>query len=325
MNSSLENYLFLSQCIPLPLSVLKRIEDNPSHPFHKINILKSQEIKNELINISRSKRINIKNVEEKAENAFKLINNSILDKISKKIEDWKKLGINIITYFEKKFPSRLKTIKNAPKLLFVKGNYEIDYKRAISIIGTRNPSEYGKNMAFKIGKCFAEKGFVIINGFAKGVDIEAIKGALEGGGKIVSVFGSGLLNPYPKENISIFNEILTNNKGFFISEQLPEKSVVKSALATRNRISSALSLGNVFIEASETSGTKWQLKYSKEQSKSIIVLKPKEKIKQSELPRYIINSEKTAYIIETVKDIDQIVESLINSKSSKETSLTDFI
>ena len=325
MNLTTQTYLFLSHFLPLPLSALKIIEENPSHPFHKINELKKQEIQDILINLNKRKNIIIRNTTEKAKRAYNLIKTSIYDKIPQMTLKWEQSGIKILTYFDKRFPIKLKDIKNPPKLLFIKGNNDVESKRAISIVGTRNPSKYGKTMAFKIGYRFAEKGFVIINGFAKGIDIEAIKGGLEAGGKIIGVLGSGLLKPYPKENFTIFDEILRENKGLFISEQLPDKNVIKSSLATRNRISSALSLGNIFIEGCKNSGTKWQLKYGKEQSKPIIVLKPKGYLKQTELPRLILESEKEVFIIEKIEDIDQISESLIKSKNPKNTYISDFL
>ena len=325
MNLTTQTYLFLSHYLPLPLSALKIIEENPSHPFHKINELKKQEIQDVLIDINKRKNIIIRNIAEKAKKAYDLIKTSIFDKISLKLIEWKHNGIKILTYFDKRFPIKLKDIKNPPKLLFIKGNNDIESKKAISIVGTRNPSKYGKTMAFKIGYRFAEKGFVIINGFAKGIDIEAIKGGLEAGGKIIGVLGSGLLKPYPKENITIFNEILRESKGLFISEQLPDKNVIKSSLATRNRISSALSLGNIFIEGGKNSGAMWQLKYGKEQCKPIIVLKPKDYLKKTELPRLILESEKEVFIIEKIEDIDQISESLTRSKNPKNTYISDFL
>jgi DNA processing protein len=325
MNLNLQNYLFLSHYLPLPLSALKIIEKTPSHPFHEIKELKIQEIENELRKLNKIKKVSIRTISKKAINSHDLLRNSILDKISSNLEEWKELGITIIPYFNDNFPKNLKNINNPPKVLFVRGDFDFISKKAISIVGTRNPTEYGKEMAFKIGYRFAEMGFVVINGFAKGVDIEAIKGGLKAGGKIIGVLGSGLLNPYPKENLIIFNEVLKNNMGLFISEQLPKKNVTKSTLATRNRISSALSSGNIFIEGSSTSGTRWQLKYGKEQSKPTIVLKPKEIVKETELPRRIIKSEKNAYLIENLDDIDQIIENLFNSKRPKRTTIKDFI
>ena len=325
MNLSLNKYLFLSKYIPLPLSAISYIENNKSHPFYKISQLKRDSIIKELKQMNKNSKISINKIIEKVDRIENLIEIDIFNTIEEDIKKWNESGITILTYFDRNYPIRLKNIKNPPKVIFIKGNPNFEYNKAISIVGTRDPSEYGFIMAKKIGHHFAELGFVIVNGFAKGVDTEAIRGSLEAGGKIIGVLGSGLLNPYPKENLNLFNEILKKNLGVFISEQLPDKNVTKSTLATRNRISSALSLGNIFIEGSKTSGTRWQLKYGKEQRKSIIVLKPKKKIKQTELPRDIIKSEKNLHIIDKIEDIDQIAEFLIKTKSPKNASINDFL
>ncbi len=325
MNLSIQNYLFLSHCLPLPLSTLKIIEENIYHPFHQIKELKFQAIKDELVNLNKEKNVKIREIPIRAEKACNLIDDNIFEKISERLAEWSKLGILMLSYFDSNYPLRLKNIQNPPKLIFIRGNPNIDYNKSISIVGTRNPTEYGKDMAFKIGYRFAKNGYVVVNGFAKGIDIEALKGGLEAGGKIIGVLGSGVLKPYPKENSHIFSKILKNKKGFFISEQLPNKNVTKSSLATRNRISSALGLGNIFIEGNLTSGTKWQLKFGKEQNKPIIVLNPKEISKETELPRKIIKSEKDVFIIEKIDDVDHLAKSLIKSKKNKATSIKDFI
>jgi len=325
MNLNLKNYLFLCLYLPLPLSALKIIEKTPSHPFREIKDLKIEEIKNELSNLNKIKGVSIRDIPKKASRSQELLRNFILDKISENLEEWKELGITVIPYFNDNFPANLKRINNPPKVLFVRGNYNFITKKVISIVGTRNPTEYGKDMAYKIGYRFAELGFVVINGFAKGVDIEAIKGGLKAGGKIIGVLGSGLLNPYPKENANIFNEVLNDNTGLFISEQLPKSNITKSTLVTRNRISSALSSGNVFIEGEIGSGTQWQLKYGKEQKKPIIVLKPIQTVKETELPENILKSEKNCHIIEKVDDIDHIVSKLSSLKKNPTKTISDFL
>ena len=325
MKLSISNYLFLSQYFPLPLSALKPIEESISHPFHNIGELNAQAINKELKKLTKMQNVVIRDISKKAVNASNLIKESILEKITTNLEEWKAMGIITVPFFSKKYPIKLRNIKNPPKVLFARGEFNLITRKAFSIVGTRNPTEYGKKMAFKIGYCLAEMGFTVINGFAKGVDIEAIKGGLKAGGNIVGVFGSGLLNPYPKENIVKYNEILKNYKGLFISERLPEKSITKSSLAIRNRISSALSLGNIFIEGKRTSGTKWQLKYGKEQDKPIIVLKPKQHIEETELPRDIIKAEPKAYIIENIEDIEKIIESLTKIKNPRNPSITDYL
>ncbi len=317
---SLENYLFLSKWIPLPLSAIKFIEKDESHPFHNIMDIKKTQIIEELKKLNKQSEISINKLIVKASKIENLIKENIFEKLQENIKRWIANRIQIVTYFDDNYPVRLKTIKNPPKILFARGNYDLITKDAISIIGTRNPTEYGRNMAFKIGLRFTELGFVVINGFAKGVDIEAIKGSLKVGGKIIGILGSGLLNPYPKENVEIFFEVINKGNGLFLSENLPNDPVKKSTLATRNRISSALSIGNMFIEGSAKSGIRYQLKYGKEQKKPIVVLKPKKDNPNAAIPNQIITEEKHCYIIKSIDDIPLIAEKLIEINKKKEKS-----
>lgn len=317
MDFSEDYYLFLSNYIPLPLSALKIIENDKNHPLRNVKNLNTNELKSSLEQLNKQPGIVIRNINEKIERIQNLVQKDFIGKFERTIKRWKENGINLLSYFDKDYPERLKIIKNPPKFIFYKGIFNFNYNKAISIIGTRNPTQYGLSMANKIGKRFAELGFTIVNGFAKGVDRSAIEGALSAGGKVIGVLGSGLLNPYPKENLELFNNIINDKKGVFISEQLPDDLLKKSTLATRNRISSALSLGNIIIEAGEASGTRWQVDYGKEQRKPIIVLKPKEISEQTYLPNYIIENDKDCMVIDNIGDVDNIAESILEIDKSE--------
>lgn len=269
MNINLPNYLFLSYYIYLPLSALKVIYNTPNHPFLDVYDLDHHKIYKELISLKKAKQINIRKIKDKITKITEFQDKD-WEELKHKIKSWEEKKISIIPYFSENYPGLLKNINNPPKAIFTQGN--IDYQNAISIIGTRKPTEYGSEMAKKVGRRFSELGFSIINGFAKGIDILSIQGALEVNGHIIGILGSGLLNLYPKGNLKLFNDILNQFNGGFISEYLPDDSVKKYYLAARNRISSALTLGSVFIEASSESGTKWQLENAKQQGKEIIAL-----------------------------------------------------
>ena len=312
MNWETYYFLFLSSYIPLPLSALKFIEKNKEDPFRKINELKIKEIEKHLEFLNKQQGIIIRNVKEKAQRIQNLIKEDIFDKIQEEIKEWKKRKIKFMGFFDEDYPKRLKEIKDAPKVIFYKGNFNFSIEKSISIVGTRNPTEYGLSLAYKISQRFAELGFKIVNGFAKGIDTAAIKGAISVGEKVIGVLGSGLLHPYPKENVELFNEIIEEDKGIFISEQLPDNSITKASLATRNRISSALSLGNLFIEGGRKSGAKWQLEYGKQQGKPIITLKPKASYEQAYLPNYIIENEEEYFVIKEIEEVESIANSIIN-------------
>ena len=132
MHLSIQNYLFLSHCIPLPLSALKIIEENPSHPFYHIKELSIQDIKKEFIELNKNKNVRIGDISKKATNTYALIASSIFEKILKSYEEWSKLGLKIVPYFHKDYPLRLKDIKNPPKLLFIRGNTDIVLNKSIA-------------------------------------------------------------------------------------------------------------------------------------------------------------------------------------------------
>ncbi len=336
MDMNLSYYLFLSHYIPLPLSALKMIENDKKHPLRQVEKLNRVELKESLGHLNNQPGISIRNIDAKVQKIQNLMKQDFIKVIERYLDNWREDGIKILNYFDKFFPKRLKIIKNSPKAIFYIGDFaKLNYTKGISIIGTRKPTQYGSSMAKKIGKRFAELGFTVINGFANGIDTLAIEGALSAGGKVIGVLGSGLLNPYPKKNLELFKEIIKDKKGAFISEQLPDNQLTKATLAVRNRISSALSLGNIIIEAGESSGTRWQVDFGKKQGKNLIVLKPNSNSEQAYLPKYLIENEKDCFIINNISDVDGIAKSILetigikhkdgkNGQIKSQKSITDY-
>ena len=113
----------------------------------------------------------------------------------------------------------------------------------------------------------------MINGFAKGIDIEAYIGAKSVNGRYIGVLASGVENIYPPENRKYVSEILLN--GALISQRLLKDRVNRYSLQMRNRFSAQLSLGSIFIEGNYKSGTKWQFKFAKEFGLPTFYLEPK--------------------------------------------------
>lgn len=162
--------------------------------------------------------------------------------------------MNIIKKGEIHYPRLLETINNAPEVLYVNGNEGILNNKAISIIGSRNMTNYGKEIAKKIVKELSLSGMCIVSGLAIGIDSVAHKTCLENGGKTIAVLGSGLNNVFPPENKNLYNEIIKKG-GCVISEYPPNEKAQKSFFPKRNRIVSGLSLATLVIEATYRSGT----------------------------------------------------------------------
>ncbi len=162
-------------------------------------------------------------------------------------------GIGILDYGCKGYPSRLRTLKNPPVLLYFKGEFpNLDNNVSIAVVGTRKMSEYGARYAYKIAYELASANVTIVSGMALGGDGAAACGALSAKGKTIAVLGSGVDVVYPPEHIKLYNEIVKH--GAVISEYAPTTRPNKPNFPVRNRIISGLSNGTLVVECDMKSG-----------------------------------------------------------------------
>ena len=191
-----------------------------------------------------------------------------LDKYLKYMEQNK---INLIMCNDNNYPVSLKSIEDRPACLYIRGNLENLHSDSVAIIGSRNASDYGKNVARKIAKEIADRNVNIVSGLAVGIDKYAHLGALDSKlGKTVAVLGTGILDSdiYPLQNKRIFERILENN-GTIISEFKLGTKPEKWNFPYRNRIISGISKKIIVVECTEKSGSLITVNYALEQGKEI--------------------------------------------------------
>jgi DNA processing protein len=152
------------------------------------------------------------------------------------------------------YPERLDSIPNPPYALYVKGNIKTaENEYSTSIVGTRNMSEYGMNMAYKIAYELASAGATIVSGMALGVDGIAHVGALESGGDTIAVLGCGLDKIYPPTHRRLMGIIA--ERGALVSEYAPGTPPMSGNFPLRNRIISGISRSTLVIEGNTNSGS----------------------------------------------------------------------
>ncbi len=169
------------------------------------------------------------------------------------------------------YPDMLKKIPSAPKKIYAIGNISLLNEKSISIVGSRNSSEYGRKITKSITKDLVQSGIVIVSGMANGIDSVAHKTCLEYGGKTIAVLGSGFRHIFPKENEELFHQIIEND-GLVISEYPIDTPVQMKNFPKRNRIISGLSIGLLVIEAAYRSGTSITAKYAKVQERKVFCI-----------------------------------------------------
>ena len=152
------------------------------------------------------------------------------------------------------YPQCLKEISNPPIKLYYKGDLELlKEERIIGVVGTRNPSSYGKLSCECMVKKMTEANITVVSGFAKGIDSIAHKTSLLTGGKTIAVIASGLDIVYPASNLSLYREI--EEKGLIISEYEEGIKPFKSNFPQRNRIIAGLSKGIIVVESKNRGGS----------------------------------------------------------------------
>ncbi len=168
--------------------------------------------------------------------------------------DCDRLGIRIVTVQDADYPERLRQLPDAPLVLYVKGKLPaFDEEVAIGVVGAREPTLYGRQMASMLGYDLARGGALVVSGIARGLDSAALEGAMKAGGTVVSVLGGGIDVYYPRENRWLYEDVAA--AGALISEYPPGTENIGSHFPIRNRIISGLCLGVVAVECRRISGT----------------------------------------------------------------------
>ena len=164
------------------------------------------------------------------------------------------MNYNFITINDDMYPECLKEISNPPLKLYYKGNLDLlKEERLIAVVGTRNPSSYGKLCCEYMVKKMSRANITIVSGFAKGIDSIAHKTSLLTEGKTIAVIASGLDIVYPASNLSLYREI--EEKGLILSEYEAGVKPFKSNFPQRNRIIAGLSKGTIVIESKDRGGS----------------------------------------------------------------------
>ena len=187
------------------------------------------------------------------------------------LKECRSKGYEIITPDNKLYPERLTHLSGMPLVLYGIGDCTaLSDVVSIGIVGTRNASEYGTQIAQKLSYRLAESGATIVSGGALGIDSEAHAGAMLAKGRTVAFLGCGLSSNYLAENAPIRRAI--TRYGAVVSEYPPIAAPSKSSFPIRNRLISGVSLGVVVIEAGVKSGSLITASRAAEQGKDVFAV-----------------------------------------------------
>ncbi|WP_278965065.1 DNA-processing protein DprA [Lactobacillus apis] len=159
----------------------------------------------------------------------------------------------IISFFDQMYPQKLREIYRPPLILFAQGNLKLLQENVITIVGSRQATDYSQLVLNKIVPQLVKSNFVIASGLAMGVDVMAHSATLNNGGKTIAVIGNGLNHFYPERNSQIQRQII--NEGLVLSEYLPDTPPRPFRFPERNRILAGIADSVIVTEAKEKSGS----------------------------------------------------------------------
>lgn len=184
--------------------------------------------------------------------ADQIFNSDVLKVAEEELNKAEKQGVNILFYTDPKYPERLKQINDAPTLLYVKGNTDLNPTKSIAIVGTREATSYGKEMTEQIIKELAPQNALVVSGLAYGIDIAAHKAALKYSLCTVGIMASGIDIIYPAAHKATAIEMLEN--GALITENKFGTIPDAPRFPARNRIIAGMADALIVVEASVKGG-----------------------------------------------------------------------
>ncbi|WP_286271955.1 DNA-processing protein DprA [Thalassotalea hakodatensis] len=183
-------------------------------------------------------------------------------------------GIEILSINQDIYPRYLKVIKDAPPLLFVKGNLNIFQNLpGVAVVGARDASSTGIEVSRRLSRFLVKNNWVVVSGLATGIDESAHRGALEDNGQTIAVLAGGLDKPTPARNAKLGYDILEND-GAWVSEHSFGIPTLKHHFVPRNRIQIGLSAGSIIVEAKIKSGSLSQARFCVGQNRPLFAVTP---------------------------------------------------
>jgi len=187
-------------------------------------------------------------------NAKQIRNSNVFGKAEKEIEFIQKHKIDTSFYTNDNFPRRLKSCVDAPILIYSKGKINFDEQYVISIVGTRNATEYGKQVCDQLIQQFSERDYkiLVVSGLAYGIDVQAHKSALKYKVQTLGVVAHGLDRLYPSMHKETAKQMLSN--GGLVTDFISGTKIEPPNFLRRNRIIAGLADATIIVESAAKGG-----------------------------------------------------------------------
>ncbi len=240
-----------------------------------------------------------------------ILANSILNSKQKALERAKeeivfieKHQIQILFFTDNEFPQRLKNCADSPILLYYKGNANLNAEKIVSVVGTRTPTHYGKEVTEKLIADLTDSGILVLSGLAYGIDVTAHKACIDNGLQTVGVLGHGLDRLYPNAHATIAKKML--GQGGLLTEFMSGTKPDRENFPKRNRIVAGMCDALVIVESKKEGGSLITATIANSYNKDVFAFPGKTTDVLSEGCNALIKTNK-AHLIESSADLFYIM------------------
>ncbi len=234
-----------------------------------------------------------------------ILGSKVIHAAEKELAYVRKQKLRMLFYLDAEYPARLKQCEDAPVLLFVKGDAQLDVERSVSIVGTRAPTEHGKRLCEELVEGLKDSGAMIVSGLAYGIDIVAHRTALKHGLNTIGCVAHGLDRLYPGEHANTAKEMCA--QGALVSELPSGATFAPGNFPARNRVIAGLSDCTIVVESGTKGGSLITADIANSYDREVMAFPGRPTDAKSEGCNRLIKDSK-AHLITSASDVLKLME-----------------
>jgi DNA processing protein len=246
----------------------------------------------------------------------------VFDRAEEEVKFIEKNNISALFYLDQAYPTRLKFCHDSPLMLYYKGTADLNAAKIVALVGTRNATEYGRDLCNLLAGGLKEHQALIASGLAYGIDTWSHKAALDCGLDTVAVLGHGLDKIYPYTNRELAEKMLEN--GGLLTEFPCKTKPDRENFPKRNRIIAGISDAVVVVEAAERGGALITAEYANNYNRDVFAFPGRIGDLHSEGCNTLIKTNKAA-LIQSAEDIAYLLNWDLKKEKKKRVQTQLFI
>ncbi len=223
-------------------------------------------------------------------------------------------GLSVILWNDPEYPEGLRQTSDAPAMMYYRGDTSLLKNYSLAVVGSRQSSGYGQEMAMNICRDISSAGMTIVSGFAYGIDRQAHLASVDNPGGTIAVLGTGIDLIYPAMNRDLWIRIA--EKGLILTEFCPGTKPDPGNFPYRNRIISGLSLGVLVVQSAIKSGSMITARLALDQNKEVFAVPGAVNMDNYEGCNHLI--KQGAYLVQCADDILEVLAPMVKATASSE-------